>query len=113
AALQQVKKVATPPEAYRLYYNLAYAQYRLADTAHARETVAKARKFTRNPEETASLDRLEQALERPARPVPPAREALDEEAERPTLQRHTEAVEPSPATPQLPAVQGTLENMEC
>ncbi|MEO8369784.1 MAG: hypothetical protein ABI806_11320 [Candidatus Solibacter sp.] len=114
AALQHVKKVATAADGYRLYYNLAYAQYRLADTPHARESIVKARKFTKNPEELASLDRLEQTLERPAaRPAPPPREDSDEEPQRPRLQRRTEAEEPVSAVPQLPAVQGTLENMEC
>jgi tetratricopeptide (TPR) repeat protein len=112
-ALQHVKNVATPAEGYRLYYNLAYAQYRLADTARARESIGKARKFTRNPEEIASLDRLEQSLQRPARAAPPPRRALDEEPDPPTLRRRTETAEPAPATLQLLAVQGALENMEC
>ncbi len=65
-ALAAVKKVSTPQQAYRLYYNLAYAQFRVGDTAHARESLAKARTFTRIPSEIASLDQLQQALQRPA-----------------------------------------------
>ena len=61
----------------------------------------------------ASLDRLEQVLARPAAAAPPPREEVDEEPQRPRLQRRPEAGEPAPPTPQLPAVQGTLENMEC
>ena len=97
AALQQVRKVATAADGYRLYYNLAYAQYRLAETAHARESIAKARKFTKNPEEIALLDRLEQALAHRATPAPPQREEVGDE----------------PANPPLSVAQGTLENMEC
>jgi tetratricopeptide (TPR) repeat protein len=61
-ALTPVKKLATPGQAYRLYYNLAYAQFRLGDAPHALESLAKARTFTKNPTELASLDRLQQAV---------------------------------------------------
>lgn len=64
SALVSVKKVATAEQAYRLYYNVAYAQFRLGDAPHAEESIAKARTFTKNPAEIASLDRLQKALVR-------------------------------------------------
>jgi tetratricopeptide (TPR) repeat protein len=111
-ALVSVKKVTTPAQAFRLYYNLAYAQYRLNDPARARESLAKARTFTRIPAEISSLDHLQQAIDRPtaARPIPDSDEA-PRITRRPTtpVKENPEA----PAAPSLPAIEGTLENMEC
>jgi Flp pilus assembly protein TadD len=87
AALVAVKKVTSSDEAYRLYSSLAYAQYRLGDASHARLNVAKARSYTTNPAELASLDRLQQAV------------SSDESGSVPA--------------PGLPLVEGMLENMEC
>ena len=83
-ALLAVKKLATAEQAFRLYYNVAYAQYRLGDAAHAKESIAKSRAFTRNPSEIASLDRLQKALD-----GSPA------------------------AAPQFSQLEGTLEEVEC
>ena len=62
AELRSMKKVQ-PAQAYRYFYNQAFAEYRLGQTAEARVHAAKARTYTHNPEELASLDRLEHALE--------------------------------------------------
>jgi hypothetical protein len=87
AALVSVKKVASAAQAYRLYYNLAYAQYRVSDVPHAGESLAKARTYTSSPSDIAALDRLQQAVD-----------------------RHWEE---APTAVSYPAVEGTLENMEC
>ncbi|MEO8595379.1 MAG: hypothetical protein ABI759_18810 [Candidatus Solibacter sp.] len=122
AALQAVKKVPKAEDAFRLHYNLAYAQYRLADFAHAKENAAKARTYTRHPDELLSLDRLLAVLERPApdsRAVEIAKEAappvnLDEDT-LPRLKRRPGEQEPEEALqrPAGPAVEGALEIMEC
>ena len=65
AALVAIKKVGTAEQAYRLFYNLAYAQYRLGDTVHARENSDKARTYTKIPAALADIDRLQRALDRP------------------------------------------------
>ena len=61
AALLAVKKVGTAEEAYRLFYNLAYAQYRLGDAVHAQENSDKARTYTKIPAAIADIDRLQRA----------------------------------------------------
>jgi len=61
AQLRAVKKVE-PAVAYRYFYNLAYAEYRMGETDSAKESAAKARKFTRNPAELSALDRLERSM---------------------------------------------------
>ena len=63
AALLAIKKVGTAEQAYRLFYNLAYAQYRLGDTVHARENSDKARTYTKIPAALADIDRLQRALD--------------------------------------------------
>ena len=63
AALLAIKKVGTAEQAYRLFYNLAYAQYRLGDTDHARENSDKARTYTKIPAAIADIDRLQRALD--------------------------------------------------
>jgi tetratricopeptide (TPR) repeat protein len=85
AALLSVKKIGAGDQAYRLFYNLAYAQFRLGDRARARVNIDKARRYTKIPAVIADIDRLERALDRmdPAEPV------------------------------ELPSVEGTLEDMEC
>jgi Flp pilus assembly protein TadD len=66
AALLAVKKVGTAEQAYRRFYNLAYAQYRLGDAVHARENSDKARAYTKIPAALADIDRLQQALGGPS-----------------------------------------------
>ena len=61
AQLQEVKKYE-PAQAYRYFYNRAFAEYRVGQTADARNHASKARTYARSPEERASLDRLDQAL---------------------------------------------------
>ena len=51
-------------EQVRYFYNLAYANYRLGDSAKARAFLDKGRPYATNPEEAAQLDRLSQALAR-------------------------------------------------
>ena len=63
AELLAIKKVGTSEQAYRLFYNLAYAQYRLGDMLHARENSEKARKYTKIPAALADIDRLQRALD--------------------------------------------------
>ena len=53
-----------PPHAYRYFYNLAEAHYRLGDIAQARLMIEKGRAQTHNPEEIAALNRLRQSLDR-------------------------------------------------
>ena len=65
-ALAAVKKVTAAQQAFRLYYNLAYAQYRLGNLPRALESLDKARSYTRIPAEIAELDRLRQSIDRPA-----------------------------------------------
>lgn len=48
--------------AYRYFYYLAFAHYRVGDVAQARLLIERARAETRNPEEIATLTRLSQAL---------------------------------------------------
>jgi Flp pilus assembly protein TadD len=61
AQLLLVKKVK-PAEAPRYFCNLAYANYRLGDSAQARAFLEKGRPYATNPEEAAQLERLSQAL---------------------------------------------------
>jgi tetratricopeptide (TPR) repeat protein len=63
AALLAVRKAGTAEESYRLFYNLAYAQYRLGDSVHARQNIAKARTYTKIPAAVADIDRLRDALD--------------------------------------------------
>ena len=72
AALLAIKKLGTAEQSYRLYYNLAYAQYRLGDAVHARENSDKARTYTKIPAAIADIDRLQRALDarQAARRVP-------------------------------------------
>jgi Flp pilus assembly protein TadD len=52
-----------PQHAYRYFYHLAEAHYRLGDIAQARLLIEKGRAQTHNPEEIAQLNRLRQSLE--------------------------------------------------
>jgi tetratricopeptide (TPR) repeat protein len=69
AALAQLRmmKQVPPGQAYRYFYNQAFAEYRLGQIEDAKTHVAKARTSTRNPAELSSLDRLERSLD--ARPA--------------------------------------------
>ena len=49
-------------QASRLFYNMAYAEYRLGDSVSARAYLEQGRTYTKIPEETAALDRLSQTL---------------------------------------------------
>jgi Flp pilus assembly protein TadD len=118
ATLLSVKKVSSSADAYRLFYNLAYAQYRLGDMAGGRLNSAKARAYTKIPAEIASLDRLEQALDRPKSRAEVTLPRTDEDGDAPRLMRRPAGDAPverseAPALPQLPSFDGTLENMEC
>ena len=117
ATLLSVKKVGTSAEAFRLFYNLAYAQYRLSDMAGARTNSAKARTYTKIPAEIASLDRLQQALDRPASLAGVTVPSGGEDGEAPHLLRRPSDEAPversEPPVAQLPSVEGTLEDMEC
>jgi tetratricopeptide (TPR) repeat protein len=116
AALAQLRMVhkVQPGEAYRYFYNQAFAEYRLGEAAPAKEHVAKARTYTRNPAELSSLERLERSLESPK----PVRAAVPvvEDGGAPRMVRR-EASEPAsvaaPAKAALPAMEGSLEMMEC
>jgi tetratricopeptide (TPR) repeat protein len=55
-----------PQHAYRYFYNLAEAHYRLGDIAQARLLIEKGHFQTHNPEEIAALNRLQQSLDRAA-----------------------------------------------
>jgi len=119
AALLAVKKVGSADQAYQMFYNLAYAQYRLGNGAGARGNCAKARNYTKNPVEIAAIDRLQLALDSPAGRSPPAPPPGNEDAEEPPRLRrrspgNEDTVQPeTPAEPSLPSLEGTLETMEC
>jgi hypothetical protein len=106
AALLDVKKVSTPEQAYQLFYNIAYVRYRLGDLAHAREILVKARSFAKNPGQIASLDSLEQALDRPSHRVAsdgaPSLDGADDSG-----------LPPIAVASKRPTVEGQLERMEC
>jgi tetratricopeptide (TPR) repeat protein len=123
-AMVSVKKVTTAEQAYRLYYNMAYAQYRLKDADRARESLEKARTFTKNPAEIASLDRLLQSVDRPVNvranaPVdsgdsaPPRLIRRPAPAEESKNEDVKEVKAEMPALRSWPHVEGTLEVMEC
>jgi tetratricopeptide (TPR) repeat protein len=65
AQLRAVKK-AQPAQAYRLFYNQAFAEFRLGQLDEAKVHAAKARTYTHNPAELSALDRLDRQL--PAQP---------------------------------------------
>ena len=67
-ALLAIKKVGTAEQAYRLFYNLAYAQYRLGDAVRARENNDKARTYTKIPAAIADIDRPAARARSPAKP---------------------------------------------
>lgn len=48
--------------AYRYFYYLAYAHYRVGDIGQARKLAGEARHRTHNPEEIAAVDKLEESL---------------------------------------------------
>jgi hypothetical protein len=118
AELGGMKKVL-PAQAYRYFYNLAFAEYRLGRTADAKAHAAKARTFAHSSEDAASLDSLDRSLDRPATqtdsggtpraagnsdaaPIPAHRQP-DRESDAPKAQ-------PAPA---LPSVAGIFEHLEC
>jgi tetratricopeptide (TPR) repeat protein len=114
AALRSVKKVA-PEQRYRYLYNLAFAEYRLGQTESARTHAAQARRVTHIPDELAAVDRLDRALEQPpAAPFHVDSGGTGDEEPRRLLRRAPaqETAAPPPAA-KVPAVEGTLENMEC
>jgi tetratricopeptide (TPR) repeat protein len=113
AELRAIKKVQ-PAQAYRYLYNQAFAEYRMGQAAEARTHAAKARTFTRNPDELAQLDRLDRALASPAAQVSPTSAG---DSGPPRMVRRAPPPEttaaPSEPAPVLPFVEGALENMEC
>jgi tetratricopeptide (TPR) repeat protein len=114
AALAQLRMVyrVQPAQAYRYFYSQAFAEYRMGDAAAAKEHAAKARTYTHNPGELASLDRLERSLNTAA---PAAAIAANDESPRLVRRADPSPVEPLQpvAEPALPVIEGTLENMEC
>ena len=114
AALAGVKRVTTAEQAYTLFYNLGYASYRLGDLERAKENAAKARGYTRNPAQIASLDRLAAAAESPARA---GASVIEDNTGAPRMMRRADVVERKEEVvahaPKLPSVEGALENMEC
>ena len=60
-------KHLSPEHAYRYFYHLAEAHYRVGDIAQTRLLIEKGRAKTRNPEEIAALNRLQQSLDRAKR----------------------------------------------
>ena len=100
---------------WRYYYNLAYGLYKTGDAAGAKALVANARAHAVGARETAPLDQLAAALERPVRgAVAAVRD--DPDGDPPRLVRRETAVVPpadAPRPARLPSVEGTLENMEC
>jgi len=90
AELRSMKKVQ-PAQAYRYFYNQAFAESRMGQVMEAKAHAAKARSFTHNPEELASLEGLDRALAAPAAQIePPA-----DPARQPRLVRQA----PAPALP--------------
>ena len=117
AALRSVKRVQ-PEWRYRYLYNLAFAEYRLGQTADAQRHAAQARSFTHNPEELVAADRLSRSLAQRAEPAAeetaPQRPAGADSGEPPRLGRREAAPAATPAqSPPPPAVEGNLEQMEC
>jgi tetratricopeptide (TPR) repeat protein len=117
AQLRMIKKVQ-PGQAYRYFYNQAFAEYRMGQTVEAKAHVAKARTYTRNPAELSSLDRLERSVEVPQRTAAAARPVIETE-DAPRLVRRAdpqpagEDAATTPPPPALPVMEGTLETMEC
>jgi tetratricopeptide (TPR) repeat protein len=114
AQLRMMKKVP-PGQAYRYFYNQAFAEYRLGQIEDAKAHAAKARTYTHNPAELSSLDRLERSFESRSVAASPSAPAI-EAGEAPRIirrvdpQRQPKEAAPPPA---LPAIEGTLEVMEC
>jgi tetratricopeptide (TPR) repeat protein len=65
AEFHAIKRLG-PEHAYRYFYHLAEAHYRLGDIAQARLLIEKGRTQTHNPEQIAALNRLQQSLDRAA-----------------------------------------------
>ncbi len=59
--LGRIKKLG-PEQAPRYYYSFAFAAYKLGDNVRARTLIHEARRYTRNPEELAALDKLSDAV---------------------------------------------------
>lgn len=113
AALGQMRamKKLQPAQAFRYFYNQAFAEYRLGQPAEARAHAAKARTYTHNPEELASVDRLEHALAGQTA----VHEFVDTGGAPHLMRRETAPAtqdQPPPA-PAAPAVEGMLESLEC
>jgi tetratricopeptide (TPR) repeat protein len=115
AALNELRAIKRlpPAQTYRYYYNQAYAEYRLGQIAEAKQHATRAREYTHNPAELATLDRLERSLTSPA----PRKPDPDTAEEAPRITRRADApspeTPPAPAAPALPALEGTFEAMDC
>jgi tetratricopeptide (TPR) repeat protein len=118
AELGGMKKVL-PAQAYRYFYNLAFAEYRLGKAADAKAHAAKARTFAHNSEDAASLDRLDHSSDHPATQADTGEtpRATGDSATPPIL-AHRQADQESDApktqpAPALPSVAGIFEHLEC
>jgi len=112
-------KIVKPAQAYRYFYNMAFAEYLLGKPAEAKANAAKARTFAKTAGELASLDRMDSTLEKPlvlAEVRPSVRDTGDP-PDPPRLAPRAQASQPeaprkAPAPP-LPSAEGTFEHLEC
>jgi tetratricopeptide (TPR) repeat protein len=118
AELHTVKSVL-PAHAYRYYYDMAFSEYRLGQTAEAKVHAAKARQSTQHPGELATLDGLDHALEAPAARADeagPARATGDSATATDTVREGPAQASATPqaqAAPAVHSVEGILEHLEC
>jgi tetratricopeptide (TPR) repeat protein len=123
AELHTVKNVQ-PAHAYRYYYDMAFSEYRLGQTAEAKVHAAKARAVTNHPGELATLDGLDHALEAPAARADEAGPAIasatgdsagatDTGRQGPAQASATPQDQTVSATPTVHSVEGLLEHLEC
>lgn len=118
AELGTMNKVQ-PAQAYRYFYDLAFAEYRLGKTADAKAHAAKARTFARNSEDAAALDRLDRSIEGPATQAASGempRATGGSEAAPILAHRQPERESEAPKArtePALPSVAGIFEHLEC
>lgn len=121
--LSQVKRMDRE-EAYPLFQALAHAYHQLGNQAEAITAAERAKKFARNPDETAAAERMLEFLKQPPRPAPVVAQTQKpaEEAEKvhpaPRLVRRPEAPRTPPTVkwPPQPAgssIEGTLEQVDC
>ncbi|MGO9228544.1 MAG: tetratricopeptide repeat protein [Bryobacteraceae bacterium] len=118
AQFNSVKKVGAA-QAYRYFYNLALAEYRLGKTTEAHTHAAKARTFAHGPGQTVPLDSLERALETPSVRADfsgTERTAVDSAGAPRMVHRGPDPESGQPHTQPaaaLPSVEGVFEHLEC